>query len=108
MTTRWTPVLALVLSCALFACSDHKAIDSKDAVADAGVNAPAVSTNQELTPEQLGEIGAKIAKDSAQASQILSQHGLDAKTFEAKIRKITEDPEASRRYAAAYEKAKAG
>ena len=106
MTTRWTPVAALVLSCALFACSDHNTADSKGAAAD--VNAPAVSTNQELTPEQLGEIGAKIAKDSAQAPQILSQHGLDAKTFEAKIRKITEDPEASRRYAAAYEKAKAG
>jgi hypothetical protein len=106
MTTRWTPVAALVLSCALFACSDHKTADAKGAAAD--VSAPAVSTNQELTPEQLGEIGARIAKDSAQAPQILSQHGLDAKTFEAKIRKITEDPEASRRYAAAYEKAKAG
>lgn len=100
-----TTVLVLILSCALFACSDRNTDASADA--NPGNNTPAVAASQELTPEQLGEIGAKIAKDSTQAGQILSQHGLDAKSFEAKIRKITEDPEASRRYAAAYEKAKA-
>lgn len=96
----------LILSCALMACSNDNKSEAASG-ASAGVSTPAVAANQELTPEQLGTIGAQIAKNSTQATQILSQHGLDAKTFEAKIRKVTEDPEASRRYAAAYEKAKA-
>ena len=64
-------------------------------------------TKQALTPEELGELGAKIEKSPDQAQTLLSEHGLDEKSFEQQIRKITEDPEASKRYAAAYEKAKA-
>ena len=102
MITRITTIL--MLACALAACSN----DSKDAAgAGATANAPAVTAQQDMTPEQLGEIGARISKNSAQAKQILGEHGLDEKTFEQKIRKITEDPEASKRYAAAFEKAKA-
>ena len=100
---RW--IMALVLSCALVACSNERSADSK-AAAGAAADVPAVAANQELTPEQLGEIGARISNDASQAKQILSQHGLDEKSFEQKIRKITEDPEASRRYAAAFEKTK--
>lgn len=103
MTTRWT--MALVLSFALAACSNDRSADSK-AAAGAAVDAPGVAA-QEMTPEQLGEIGARISKNASQAKQILSEHGLDEKTFEQKIRKVTEDPEASRRYAASFEKAKA-
>lgn len=101
---RWT--MALVLSFALVACSNERKGDSK-AAAGAAVDVPAVATSQDLTPEQLGEIGARISKNSAQAKEILSEHGLDEKSFEQKIRKITEDPAASKRYAAAFEKAKA-
>lgn len=64
-------------------------------------------TKQALTPEELGALGAKIEKSPDQASALLSEHGLNEKTFEQQIRKITEDPEASKRYASAYEKAKA-
>ena len=103
MMTRWT--LALVLSCALFACNDRES-QSGNAVAATDAATPAVSA-QELTPEQLGELGAKITKNASQAKEILREQGLDEKTFEAKIRKVTEDPEASKRYAAAFEKAKA-
>ena len=101
---RWT--MALVLSFALMACSNERNAESK-AAAGAAADVPAVASSQELTPEQLGEIGARISKNSAQAKQILSEHGLDEKSFEQKIRKITEDPEASKRYAAAFEKTKA-
>lgn len=62
---------------------------------------------QTLTPEQLGELGAKIEKAPDQAATLLGEHGLNEKTFEQEIRKVTEDPEASKRYASAYEKAKA-
>lgn|SRR5262245_51975989 len=59
---------------------------------------------QNLTPEQLGEIGAKIKKNPSQASKILSEHGLTEATFEKEIRKVASDPEASRRYRDAYNK----
>jgi nucleotide-binding universal stress UspA family protein len=72
---------------------------------------PVVATSEEkqvaLTPEQMGELGAKIEKSPDRAATLLSEHGLNEKTFEQEIRKITEDPAASKRYAAAYEKAKA-
>ena len=103
--TRWITIL--VLACALAACNT----DSKPAAsAGAAADTPAVATSQQqhdMTPEQLGELGARISKNASQARQILSEHGLDEKTFEQKIRKVTEDPAASRRYAAAFEKAKA-
>jgi len=104
MITRIT--MALALSLALVACSDRKDSAQPAASAGAAVDTPSVAA-QELTPEQLGEIGARISKDASQSKQILSEHGLDEKSFEEKIRKVTEDPEASRRYAASFEKAKA-
>ena len=103
MTTRWT--MALALSLTLAACN-QKSADSKSASAGGAVDPPVVAT-QELTPEQLGELGARITKNASRAKEILGEHGLDEKSFEQKIRKITEDPAASRRYAAAFEKAKA-
>jgi hypothetical protein len=69
--------------------------------------AATADVKQSMTPEQLGELGAKIEKSPEQASALLAEHGLNEKTFEQEIRKITEDPAASKRYAAAYEKAKA-
>ena len=60
-----------------------------------------------VTPERLGELGAKIRKTPDRASELLTEYGLNEKTFEAEIRKVTEDLEASKRYAAAYKKASA-
>ncbi len=97
--------MSLLLSAVLLACSDSP--QQTGAAASAPPQSSASAANEEMTPEQLGELGAKITKQSGQAREILSQHGLDEKSFEAKIRKVTEDPDASRRYAAAFEKAKA-
>lgn len=58
-----------------------------------------------LTPEQLGEIGAKIKKQPGEAGKILSEHGLTEESFEDAIRRITEDPQSSKRYAEAYKRA---
>ena len=58
-----------------------------------------------LTPEELGELGAKIRKTPERANEILRERGLNEKSFETEIRKVTEDPEASKRYAAAYKRA---
>jgi hypothetical protein len=58
-----------------------------------------------LSPEELGEIGAKIKKTPADAKRILGEHGLDEASFEKAIRKVSSSVEESRRYAAAYKKA---
>ncbi len=58
-----------------------------------------------MTPEQLGELGAQIRKSPERARELLSAHGLDEKSFEVEIRRVTEDPEAAKRYTASYKKA---
>ena len=62
-------------------------------------------TTQNLTPEQLGEIGAQIKKHPKDADKILSEHGLTQASFEKEIRHVASDPAASRRYRDAYKKA---
>ena len=95
--------LSLVMLLAL-ACSQKKETTN----VDANEARPAVTAAaHELTPEQLGELGAKIRKTPDRANELLSEHGLTQQTFESQIRKVTEDPEASKRYAEAYRKASA-
>lgn len=96
--------MALFLSALLFAgaCSEESrvnvaTIDTKDTSAQAA----------SLTPEELGELGAKIEKQPADAEKILSEKGLNEESFEQAIRKVSEDPEASKRYADSYKRAKA-
>ena len=59
----------------------------------------------ELSPEQLGQLGAKIKKQPNDAQRLLTEHGLTEESFEQAIRKVSEDPEAAKRYAAAYRQA---
>lgn len=90
-----TSLLALAL-----ACGGQDATSAKnDATAEttAGANS--------LTPEQLGELGARIRKEPARANELLTQRGLTEESFEQAIRNVTEDPEASKRYAESYRKA---
>ena len=102
---KWS-IPAMTLACALMACNANpKSNDTASSTSTTAVSS--ASASADLTPEQLGELGARITKHKDEAKKILSEQGLDEKTFEAKIRKVTEDPEASKRYAAAYEKAKA-
>jgi hypothetical protein len=60
-----------------------------------------------LTPEQLGELGAKIRKQPNDAQRLLTEAGLTEESFEQAIRKVSEDPQASKRYAAAFNRANA-
>ena len=76
---------------------------NKQAQQQSASTQPAAVSSQP-TPEQLGEIGAEIRKTPAKADQILASHGMDEKSFEAAIRKVTEDPSASKRYAAAFKR----
>lgn len=79
----------------------------ESASSEATPTAQAAAASQELTPEQLGELGAQIRKTPDRAQELLKQHGLTEASFEAQIRKVTENPDASKRYADAYKKASA-
>ena len=67
---------------------------------------PTVATEQaNVTPEQLGEIGAQIKHHPKDADKILADHGLTQASFAKAIRQVASDPAASRRYRDAYKKA---
>lgn len=100
---RGKATLALVLTLALTAaCRSEQKTSNEAAAAQQTAAAPAT-----LTPEQLGELGARIRKDPASADELLSEKGLDQQSFEKAIRDVSENEEASKRYAAAYRKASA-
>lgn len=83
---------------ATVACKNQSAARS-DASPDSLV------AQKSLTPEELGELGAKINKNPNDAQQLLSQHGLTEETFQQAVRKVAESPEDSKKYAAAYKRA---
>lgn len=100
-------LMFIVLLALAGGCNDDPATTAaagNDSAPAASVQAQAA---QELTPEQLGELGAEIRKTPDRATELLTARGLDQQSFEAQIRKVTEDPDASKRYAAAYRKASA-
>ena len=106
MNMRNAITLTMVVLLALAgACRQNE--NKAASVAASGEPQAVAQSGHELTPEQLGEIGAQIRKTPDHANELLSKHGLTPQSFEAQIRKITENPDASKRYAAAYRKASA-
>jgi hypothetical protein len=105
MIMRKALTLSLLLLLALGGACNQK----NEATTAETTEAPPAATvaEQQLTPEELGELGAQIKKTPERAGELLSAHGLNEKSFESQIRKVTEDPEASKRYAEAYKKASA-
>ena len=98
-------MMTALLFCVLLiagACSD-RAADTETAVTEPSATAAA----KDLTPEELGELGANIEKDPDNAKNLLSAKGLDEQSFEAAIRRVSEDPDASKRYTDAYNRARA-
>jgi hypothetical protein len=95
---RSTLIAATILTIALTGCKNQPATTS----ASQGTSATAQSN---LTPEQLGELGAQIKKSPKDAEKVLSDRGLTEESFEQAVRKVAEDPAASKRYTEAYHKA---
>jgi hypothetical protein len=93
----------LCLAVTLAACQQQAKSESAAATAPAATHPSGAS----LTPEELGALGAQIRKEPARADQLLQQHGLTRAAFEQQIRDVTENADASRRYAEAYRKASA-
>ncbi|MGZ8781430.1 MAG: hypothetical protein ACXW31_16050, partial [Thermoanaerobaculia bacterium] len=92
---------------ALLAFAGCGAKDQQTTAATNNESSTKTEASANLTPEELGELGAQIRKTPDRANEILRERGLTEKTFETEIREVTEDPEASKRYAAAYKKASA-
>jgi hypothetical protein len=57
----------------------------------------------DITPEELGELGAKIRQDPARAEELLTERGLTDESYEQAIREVSEDGDSARRYADALE-----
>ena len=94
--------------CALLAAGACSNDQNQPAAADASTaKAPAAASQQqaELTPEQLGELGAQIRNNPGDAQRLLTQRGLDEQKFEQAVRKVSEDPAAAKRYSESYKKA---
>jgi hypothetical protein len=101
-------LLGIALCASLIACGGSKT-DQTASTTSATTTSPAVTAPtanaSALTPEQLGQLGALINKQPANADKLLADQGLTQATFEAAIRKVSSDPAASKRYAAAYKSA---
>lgn len=93
--------LALMLA---FGCNKGS---TSSATSSPSSNTEATASQANLTPEELGELGAQIKKNPADAQKLLTEKGLTEQSFEQAIRKVAENPEESKRYAAAYKKASA-
>ena len=105
MTMKSTMAISLVVLLAFAGCgaNDKQTASTSTASSETQVATSAAAVT--MTPEELGELGAKIRKTPDRANELLQERGLNEKSFETEIRKVTEDPEASKRYAAAYKRA---
>ncbi len=101
MNMRSTLAISFVVLLA-FACGGN---DKQNASVAQTQSQAKLGASTTLTPEELGALGAQIRKTPDRAEALLRERGLTEKTFEAEIRKVTEDPDASKRYAAAYKRA---
>lgn len=59
----------------------------------------------ELSPEELGELGVELESNPEQIEDILAERGMTLETYEAAIRRVTENPGEAKRYAEAYRNA---
>ena len=100
MARSISSILAVLAVALTLACNNQPAATSA-----ANDQQTAVSQNNNLTAEQLGELGAQIKKSPDQADKLLADRGLTQESFEQAVRKVAEDPQQSKRYAAAYKKA---
>ena len=90
--------LALVLT---FGCKNQNQTASSSGDNSTGNTVSATN----MSPEDLGTLGAEIKKHPNDAQQLLSDKGLTVQQFEQAVRKVAESPEQSKRYADAYKRA---
>jgi|SRR5713226_2035362 len=99
-------IVALTLALA-FGCKNQNQPTNASSTPNNSNNTVSTQQTTNLSPEELGELGAKIKKHPADAQKLLSEKGLTEQQFEQAVRKVAESPQDSKRYAAAYKKGKA-
>jgi len=87
----------------MFGCKNQSNNTASNATP--GDNSTSVAQQSSLSPEDLGELGAKIKKNPNDAEKLLSEKGITQQQFEQAVRKVAESPDQSKRYAEAYKKA---
>ena len=93
--------LALVLT---FGCKNQNQTASSSSDNSTGNTVSSQQTTN-MSPEDLGRLGAEIKRHPKDAQRLLSDKGLTEQQFEQAVRKVAESPEQSKRYANAYKKA---
>jgi hypothetical protein len=102
MTTKGSlTVLATTLLLIAAGCKGDHGLGTSSST-PAGTTSVSSASASTLSPEQLGSLGAQIKKQPGDAHRLLQEQGLSEESFAAAIRKVSEDPAASKRYAAAY------
>lgn len=96
--------LSMLMAIAAAGCKNNTITPATSSSTPASGNAAVTASAPSLTPEQLGELGASIHKHPSEGTKILSDRGLTQEQFERAIRQVSSDPEASKRYAAAYKR----
>jgi hypothetical protein len=94
--------LALVL---MFGCKNQNQTASYDNNGKSSDNSVSSQQTTNLSPEDLGKLGAEIKKHPKDAQKLLADKGLNEQQFEQAVRKVAESPSDSKRYAEAYKKA---
>jgi hypothetical protein len=102
-------IIAAMLVVVLAAGCKNNPATSTDANAryDSKTSATTAAAASSLSPEDLGELGAKIKKQPNDADKLLAERGLNEQSFASAIRKVSENPDQAKRYTAAYKKASA-
>ena len=96
-------IIAAVALVWMFGCKNQSNSTASNATPD-NSNA-SVGQQTSLSPEELGELGARIKKNPKDAEKLLSEKGLTEQQFEKAVRKVAESPDQSKRYTEAYKKA---
>jgi hypothetical protein len=86
-------------------CKNQSDTTTASAPGSTGDTTASSASQSALSPEDLGALGAKIKKNPGDAQKLLSEKGLTQQSFEQQVRQVAQDPEASKRYAAAYKSA---
>lgn len=102
--TMRTTLLALATCAALVAAGCHHDTQSASSTSSSS-GSIAANDGTTMSPEDLGKLGAQINKNPSDAAKLLAEHGLNNQSFERAIRKVSSNPEESKRYAAAYKRA---
>ncbi|HEX2253156.1 MAG TPA: hypothetical protein VHQ65_07810 [Thermoanaerobaculia bacterium] len=98
-----TPVLlaTVLLAAGLLATG----CQNEPEVAESGIS---TADAADLSPEELGRLGARLSQEPGRAEAILAEEGVTWESFQAAVREVAASVETARRYSEAYRDAGGG